>query len=229
MTMIPLRFLADAVRSHADTRPNKPALVFGERVTRYSELNSRANRIANALVAAGLPPQTRIAILAANCDRFFEIWQGASRANMVLTPINFRLAPAQIRYVLDDAKARLLFVGEEFADVVLNIEGRDWLRGDGSSPKVHSDGIALSPDRAYLYYQALTGRTMYRVPTEALTDPELATADLAGRVETVGRTGAADGLIFGRDGMLYISALKENAIRRLDPMTGRTEIVAADA
>ena len=78
-----------------------------------------------------------------------------------------------------------------------------------------------------MYYQALTGRTLYRVPTAALADPELPPSDLAGSVETVGQTGAADGLIFGADGRLYISALEENAIRRLDPLTGGTEIVVA--
>jgi sugar lactone lactonase YvrE len=113
----------------------------------------------------------------------------------------------------------------EAEEVVLTIEGKEWLLPNGEPPKVHADGIALSPDGRYLYYQALTGRTLYRVPTDALRDRSLADEALAAKVETVGQTGAADGLIFGADGWLYISALEENAIKRFDPETGAVEMV----
>jgi sugar lactone lactonase YvrE len=113
----------------------------------------------------------------------------------------------------------------EAEEIVLTIEGKEWLQPDGESPRVHADGIALDPDGRFLYFQALTSRTLYRVPTEALRDESLSEADLAGRVEMVGKTGASDGLIFGADGWLYISAIEENAIKRLDPATREVETV----
>jgi sugar lactone lactonase YvrE len=112
-------------------------------------------------------------------------------------------------------------------DVVLTIEGEPWLPG-GAKPQVHADGIALSPDRRVLYYQALTGRTLYRVATEALRDATLSAEELGERVEVMGTTGAADGLIFGADEKLYISALEESAIKRFDPETRDVEIVVQD-
>jgi sugar lactone lactonase YvrE len=132
------------------------------------------------------------------------------------------LASGISRRLLDDHPST------QAEEVTLTIEGEPWVRSDGSSPRVHSDGIALSPDRTHLYYQALTGRTLYRIPTAALRDADLPPEDLARQVEVVGETGAADGLIFGADGMLYISALEESAIRRLDPVSGETEVVVAD-
>ncbi|MEH0157818.1 L-dopachrome tautomerase-related protein [Limibacter armeniacum] len=75
---------------------------------------------------------------------------------------------------------------------------------------VNSDGIALSPDRKYLYYAALSGHTLYRVPTEALltnTDQELGQ-----QVEKVHEIHAPDGMLFGKNGNLYMASLETNAI-----------------
>lgn len=112
-------------------------------------------------------------------------------------------------------------------EITLTIGGKPWLRPDGSVPRVHADGIALDPAGDCLYYQSLTGRTLYRIETRWLRDPGLTDQELASKVETLGKTGAADGLEFGTDGRVYISALEENAIKAVTP-GGRAEIVVQD-
>ena len=105
--------IGDITRDHAKTRPNRTALHFeGKRIT-FGELDRRANQVANGLIATALPPQARIAILSKNVPAFFELWFGAAKADMVLVPINFRLAPAEIAYVVADAGAQLLFFGAD--------------------------------------------------------------------------------------------------------------------
>ena len=111
-------------------------------------------------------------------------------------------------------------------DVTLRIGGERWQPGD-EPPQVHADGLALDAEGDRLYYQALTGRTMYSVPGVALRDASLSDADLARLVETVGFTGASDGLIFGPDGKVYISALEEDAVLRTTP-DGQVETVVSD-
>lgn len=112
-------------------------------------------------------------------------------------------------------------------EVTLTIGGKPWLRPDGSAPRVHADGIALDPAGDTLYYQALTGRTLYRIATRWLRDPHQTEQELADKVEILGKTGAADGLEFGADGRVYISALEEDAIKAVVP--GRqAEIVVQD-
>jgi sugar lactone lactonase YvrE len=96
---------------------------------------------------------------------------------------------------------------------------------DGTPLEVHSDGIALSPGRDYVYYQALTGRTLYRVPTKALRDPSLSRDELASMVEKAAESGVADGIAFGSDGHLYLTAIEENAIRRITPQGGVETVV----
>ena len=85
--------LADIVRHHAASAPDRIALSFAERDTLYGELDRRASRVANGLIASGVRPEARIALLDKNHDSFFEVWFGAAKANAVLVPVNWRLAP----------------------------------------------------------------------------------------------------------------------------------------
>ncbi|MCI0512836.1 major royal jelly family protein [candidate division KSB1 bacterium] len=94
--------------------------------------------------------------------------------------------------------------------------------------KINCDGIALAPDRDYLYYQALRGHTLYRIKTQWLHDFSVTEAQLAAHVEVVARTGIADGIEFDSAGNLYFTALEHNAIRRLTP-TGTLETVIQDS
>jgi len=94
--------------------------------------------------------------------------------------------------------------------------------------KIHSDGLALDPNGDYLYYQALTGRSLYRIKTAWLQDSSLSEQELGNRVEFVAKTGVADGIEFGKDGNLYLTSLEYNALRRFTP-EGTLETVVQDA
>lgn len=112
---------------------------------------------------------------------------------------------------------------------VLSIDGEEWTRPDGTHPEVHADGIALSRDRTWVYYQALTGQTLYRVSTSDLLNRGLDDAELGGRVEKVGAVGPSDGLLFGRhDGYVYLTSLERNAIRRIKPGRSKAELLIED-
>ncbi len=106
--------------------------------------------------------------------------------------------------------------------IILTIEQREW------GTPVHSDGLALDPNNEYLYYQALTGRTLYRIKTEYLRDFSLTTAEVDNKVEHVGTSGASDAIEFGPDGYLYLTSIELNAIRRFDVVSKTTEPFVAD-
>jgi sugar lactone lactonase YvrE len=93
------------------------------------------------------------------------------------------------------------------------IGGRPWKFADGTTPQVHSDGIAIDPELEYVYYKALLGRTLYRVPVAALLDEKLSSAALGQLVETVAVTDVSDGLEFDAAGNLYLTALEHDAIK----------------
>ncbi|MEO1583447.1 MAG: L-dopachrome tautomerase-related protein [Planctomycetota bacterium] len=127
--------------------------------------------------------------------------------------------------------------------VRLVIGGEPWVDESGFSPLVHSDGLALSPDNEYLYYQALTARTLYRVPTGPIREvlrPTRAAADMpaprwAGatiesvddRVESLGTTFATDAMIMDDNGVLYFTSLENDAITARLP-SGELTMVTSD-
>lgn len=102
-------------------------------------------------------------------------------------------------------------------NVTIVINGREWLLPDGTVPRVHADGIALDGNGEYLYYQALSGKSLYRIETKWLRDPGISPKELEAKVEFLGKAGVADGIEFGQDGNLYLTALEESAIKRFTP------------
>jgi fatty-acyl-CoA synthase len=115
--------VAEVTRHHARVRPGHVAITFEGRDTTYGALDDKASRVANGLVALGVRPAARIGVLDKNHESFFEIWFGAAKANAVLVPVNWRLAGPEIAYVLNDAKAEVLFVGEAYLDTLAKIRG----------------------------------------------------------------------------------------------------------
>ncbi|MBL8764666.1 MAG: SMP-30/gluconolactonase/LRE family protein [Phycisphaerae bacterium] len=94
----------------------------------------------------------------------------------------------------------------------LTVEGRALVKGDGTPLRVHADGIALDAQGDYLYYQALTGRTLYRVPTSVLRDPTLEPYQVANAVQRLGATVATDGMEIDDAGNVYFTAFERDAI-----------------
>jgi len=109
--------------------------------------------------------------------------------------------------------------------VVIVAEGRVYRTQSGKVPSTDSDGIALNPQRTHLYWHALTGRSLYRIPTDALLNESLTDAQVTAQVEKVADTEPSDGMIFDSAGNLYISAMQQNSVIRITP-TGSQERVA---
>ncbi|ATQ44075.1 long-chain-fatty-acid--CoA ligase [Caulobacter mirabilis] len=110
--------VADVPRVQAAIRPNAEAIWFEGRTTTFAELDRASNRCAQALLAQGLKPGDRVGVLAKNIDDFFVLWFGAVKARVTLAPVNWRLAPPEVAFILRDAGAKLLVVGQDFAGVV---------------------------------------------------------------------------------------------------------------
>jgi acyl-CoA synthetase (AMP-forming)/AMP-acid ligase II len=119
--------LGDIARLHARVRPNAIATSFEGRTTTYAEFNANTNRIAHALQAAGVSKDDRIGYLAKNTDCYFEILLGGAKMGAVTLPIGWRLAPAEISYLLENGEVSILFVGAEFTDLAqraIELSGR---------------------------------------------------------------------------------------------------------
>jgi sugar lactone lactonase YvrE len=105
--------------------------------------------------------------------------------------------------------------------VTVTLDGQPLKRPDGRQPAFAADGIAISNDGRMLYYQALTGKTLYAVDTAKLRRG-VSEADRAAAVRTVATTNVADGLWMSRAGVLYITSPADYSVKRLDGTTTRT-------
>ena len=116
--------LGDVARYHAEVRPDAVALEFEGRITSFAEFDRHSAQVAAALVAEGLRPGDRIAYVGKNSDHYFELLMGAAKAGVVMAPVGWRLSADEIAYIVDDAEARLLFVGPELSGTVEAIADR---------------------------------------------------------------------------------------------------------
>ena len=104
----------------AEKTPEKPAIVFGERVTTFAELRTRVAKLAGALRALGLDPgvDARVFVLDRNCAATIELLLAAAWARIGCVIGNFRLAPDEIAWTIADSGASVVFTGEDFGAAV---------------------------------------------------------------------------------------------------------------
>ena len=102
--------VGNIIRGNAEQRPDDVAIVYDGRRITWAQHYERACRIAAALAAAGVGPQDRVAFLDKNGPEFFETQFGASLLNAVTVPVNWRLAPPEIEYTVNDSSAKVLVV-----------------------------------------------------------------------------------------------------------------------
>jgi sugar lactone lactonase YvrE len=132
-------------------------------------------------------------------------------------------------YITDSSVGAIIIINLETNQIIKRLENHQstiaedgfelYVEGYRVNMIVHSDGLAIDKNDGYLYYQALSSPYLYRIKTEYLNDFALSNTDISSKVEFVGEFGAADGMAFGHDGILYITSLENNSIRQYDPMT----------
>ncbi|MCI4324176.1 MAG: AMP-binding protein, partial [Thermoplasmata archaeon] len=104
--------LVTLVRSKAKKNGDRPALRFAGCTLSYSELDRETDRVAGALVAAGIRPGERVAALLFNTPEFPLLWFGAAKAGNPLVPLNTALKGELLRYELADSGACALVIDE---------------------------------------------------------------------------------------------------------------------
>lgn len=110
-------------------------------------------------------------------------------------------------------------------DVVVTTDGHPLRRPDGRQPLFNADSLALSRDGRDLYWQALTGKTLYRISTGQIQNAAEASRV---RPEKVATTEPVDGLWTGANGEIYLSSIADNAVKVLDPARGSVRVVLQD-
>ena len=98
--------------------PTRTAIVHGDRRRSYAELLERACRLASALRRRGIGAGDVVSLMATNTPEAIEAHYGVIMAGAVLNPLNIRLDPAGVAFILDHARTTVLLSDSEFAPVV---------------------------------------------------------------------------------------------------------------
>jgi acyl-CoA synthetase (AMP-forming)/AMP-acid ligase II len=172
-------YLEYRARQHGDT----DFAVFGDRKLSYQDAEALANQTAHALIAAGLKKGDRVAYLSKNSIEYPVIMFACAKAGVVPVPLNFRLAPAEWAYIINDAQAKFLFVSPEFAPGIDKV--RSDLKNVGQFVVVDKSPI----DGYDAFYDWIGGQPSDR------PDREIAVTDDLYQMYTSGTTGHPKGAV----------------------------------
>jgi long-chain acyl-CoA synthetase len=111
-----IRTMADIPRFHGREHPDNEALVAGDRMWTFAQLDAESSRIAQGLQSSGVRAGDRVAFLDKNSPEYFTQLFGGAKVNAVSVAVNWRLAPPEMEYIVNNAEAKVLFVGSDFLD-----------------------------------------------------------------------------------------------------------------
>jgi long-chain acyl-CoA synthetase len=198
-----IKTIGDISRYHAKQSGNDCAFVCEDRTQTYAELDIYTNQVANALLAEGLHAQTRIAAIDKNSEWFFELVLGSAKADMVLVGINWRLAPPEVAFVINNAEAEILFVGEEFLPLIEQVKDKlsnlkkIIVMGDRPVSSATVSSTSVSSASSYEYY------CQWRDAADE-KDPliKVSSQNVAIQMYTSGTTGHPKGVMLSHDNLL---------------------------
>ena len=162
--------------------PDKKATLYKGRSQTFSEFNSRVNRLLDAFHQKGLEKGNKVSVYSRNNPEMLEILFAAAKGGMPWVPINFRLAPAELKFVINDAEIDLLIVDEQFWDVIQSI------KNDLSVEKI----VCLGDE----YEKMIDSGSSEEPPI--ITEP----ADLFSLMYTSGTTGGPKGVLLSHENFM---------------------------
>ena len=99
--------LHDFLDFHVREHPESPFATMGDRTVTYGEASQQINRLANAFSSAGLKKGDRVAVLSKNSVEYAFIYFAGAKSGVVPVPLNYRLAPHEWTYILNDSQAKM--------------------------------------------------------------------------------------------------------------------------
>jgi acyl-CoA synthetase (AMP-forming)/AMP-acid ligase II len=178
--------------------------IHAERHITYRQAQADVHRLANAFIASGLQLGDRIGILSKNSIEYMLLYFAASKAGLVSVPLNYRLAPVEWSYILNDAEVKILFAAGDYPRDVESIRSdlktiRRFIAMDGvdtygwepyqsfiadQSDTPPNRGISPENDLFQLYTSGTTGRPKGAVLTHQIVTTHILQMGLAHNIQS---------------------------------------------
>ena len=186
--------LIDTLKKALKFFPKKKAIICGTHHWTYQEFYNRLTRLTYALKFFGINKDDKVAILHPNCHYFLEAYFGISQLGAIAVPINYRLSPQEIAFILNDSDSKALIADPLFQkqidsirDTASRIERIIWT---GEKHKI------TEPDD--LHYEEILACT-YDSPCQ---EPAITAENIAQIYYTSGTTGRAKGVMLSQKNVL---------------------------
>jgi len=105
---VPEPLIPELIAQHGAWLADKPAVIEGDRVLDWRRFDAATNRVGNALLAAGLAPGERVAVLAGSSIEMLLVLFGCGKAGLSVVPLNISITDAAVAGMLDDCGARAI-------------------------------------------------------------------------------------------------------------------------
>lgn len=112
--MVLYNILIDAVEKY----PKNKAIICGNTTYNYSELKDRVDKLVNGLLNLSITKGDKLAIIHKNCHYFLETYFAAAKLGAILVPVNYRLAPDDFIYILNNSKSKVVISQSEFIEPI---------------------------------------------------------------------------------------------------------------
>ena len=184
-------FITQSLKRNVQLYPNKIATGYNDRKFTWSQSIDRISKLAASIKKLNIKIEDRVAILAHNSDRYFEILYSTSWSGGVFVPINTRLAPPEIEFWINDSESKIIFVDSNFSEIIKKL----YLENKISTVKeiiYISEGKV--PEGMIGYSDLITND----IAEDALREND----DLAGLFYTGGTTGRSKGVMLSHKNMV---------------------------
>jgi long-chain acyl-CoA synthetase len=183
--------LADLLTRTAAESPERTAIVFDGTQMSYTQLDMASNQVANLLVARGIVPGDRVAVICPNRPEFTVIYFGILKCGATVVPLNILLKAHEIAYHLSDSEARALIAFEGSAELPMGTAAREAFDTTPSCTELilieETPGPGARPERRGSYASLVADQ-----PTAFATQP-VDSDDTAVILYTSGTTGRPKG------------------------------------
>ena len=146
-------FIAEKLKEAVKEQPDKPITIFNGKVTSYSEFYRKASALARHFQDKGYKADDIVALVLPNCDDFLVCYYACQIGGFTVLPVNTKLAPSEIEYVLSHSEAQGLIFDGQYREMMDRLRPKlsalkdEVVRGDGLEELMESDDGALSVER----------------------------------------------------------------------------------
>jgi acyl-CoA synthetase (AMP-forming)/AMP-acid ligase II len=102
--------------------PDRVAVVDPDESCTYAELQSRVNKLAQALTSIGVGKGANVGIMAVNSNKFIELYYASATVGATFVPLNFRAKPEELQYMLDASDVNVLFLADRYWPIYQEIK-----------------------------------------------------------------------------------------------------------